>query len=463
MKPVYYQNIQWGDGEKMSEVRETFDCALTEEHVREIQGLIETETVTIDMRAEDGATSYTLDAMFVLNRTVVSSFCPVSLWFPENGTRAKAELSYATYVKYTSEPWENQSIRQNCTTERSIRDGQRGFYIRIHELGWDKFRLSRDPVLNVTIEGTLDNNWFDFVIVTVPRQNSTIEMNLPAAWSVTRHSSPFQDTMHTQVSNRQSLVFFGPCLEMKTLHVEWMELPDRDGDQSPDSQDAFPDDPDEWEDTDSDGTGDNSDGDIDNDGYGNDVDVFPKDPTEWADTDGDGVGDNSDADADGDGYSNDVDRFPYDAGEWADLDGDGAGDNSDVDLDGDGVDNFNDTYPADPAEWADLDNDSIGDNTDTDIDGDGVLNDDDGFPFDPSRWRDEDKDGLEDDTEDPYPSDTDNDGYQNSEDAFPEDPKRWEDESGGPEPAIYLVLVMVFANFFLAGYILLLKGKRMRQ
>ena len=74
---------------------------------------------------------------------------------------------------------------------------------------------------------------------------------------------------------------------------------DTDGDGTPDSSDAFPNDPTETTDTDGDGVGDNA-------------DAFPNDPNETTDTDGDGVGDNFDA------FPNDplkicLDGFTYDS------------------------------------------------------------------------------------------------------------------------------------------------------
>jgi len=70
---------------------------------------------------------------------------------------------------------------------------------------------------------------------------------------------------------------------------EMIDEADRDGDGTPDDEDAFPDDAKEWADTDGDGIGDNSDDDIDGDGIPNGKDVFPKDPKETVDTDGDGT------------------------------------------------------------------------------------------------------------------------------------------------------------------------------
>jgi len=94
---------------------------------------------------------------------------------------------------------------------------------------------------------------------------------------------------------------------------------DRDGDGTPDTEDAFPDNPDETKDTDEDGIGDNQ-------------DDFPSDPLEHTDTDNDGVGDNADEfpengnetiDTDKDGIGDNADKFPNDIAASVDSDGDG--------------------------------------------------------------------------------------------------------------------------------------------
>ena len=128
---------------------------------------------------------------------------------------------------------------------------------------------------------------------------------------------------------------------------------DRDGDEVPDADDAFPDDPTESQDSDDDGIGDNADPDDDNDGVDDVDDAFPFDPTETTDTDGDGFGDS-------------VDAFPNDPEESADNDVDGVGDNADPDDDNDGVDDAEDAFPFDRTEWADSDGDGIGDNAEQD-------------------------------------------------------------------------------------------------
>ncbi|WP_319521194.1 choice-of-anchor U domain-containing protein [uncultured Desulfosarcina sp.] len=80
-----------------------------------------------------------------------------------------------------------------------------------------------------------------------------------------------------------------------TVNVLKSSSTDRDGDNVPDVNDLFPDDPAEWADNDNDGTGDNADTDDDNDGMSD----------TWEETYGlDPLTDDAILDADGDGVSN---------------------------------------------------------------------------------------------------------------------------------------------------------------
>lgn len=148
---------------------------------------------------------------------------------------------------------------------------------------------------------------------------------------------------------------------------------DVDGDEVPDTEDAFPEDPEEWLDTDGDGTGDNS-------------DAFPEDPEEDTDTDQDGFGDNSDA-------------FPTDPTEHVDADNDGFGDNEDdlfpnnpglqMDSDGDGIDNSVDNcIGVANASQTDTDGDGIGDICDAPAEGElpTLLWDTESTTWDNAKW-----------------------------------------------------------------------------
>lgn len=105
---------------------------------------------------------------------------------------------------------------------------------------------------------------------------------------------------------------------------------DSDGDQIPDDQDEFPNDPDESKDTDNDTIPDHADSDIDGDKVNNDEDAFPLDAKHSKDTDKDLIPDEEDADKDGDGLKNEEDAFETNPKEWRDTDGDGIGDNEDA-------------------------------------------------------------------------------------------------------------------------------------
>jgi hypothetical protein len=123
-------------------------------------------------------------------------------------------------------------------------------------------------------------------------------------------------------------------------------LPDTDGDDVRDDQDAFPFVITETLDTDNDGVGDN-------------LDAFPNNRFETLDTDGDGIGNNQDNDDDNDNVVDALDVLPLNAQESVDNDADGFGANQDA-------------LENDFREYLDVDNDGIGDKRDLDDDNDGV-------------------------------------------------------------------------------------------
>ncbi|MBL3599199.1 MAG: tandem-95 repeat protein [gamma proteobacterium endosymbiont of Lamellibrachia anaximandri] len=219
--------------------------------------------------------------------------------------------------------------------------------------------------------------------------------------------------------------------------------PDRDGDEVPNTLDAFPDDATESVDSDGDGTGDNADTDDDNDGVADLDDDFPFDPAEQVDTDGDGTGNNADTDDDGDGVPDTSDDYPLDNTKssindqdndgWdalydpddnddtnpgvsfasQDPDGDGIPNDVDADDDNDAEPDASDAFPKDASETVDTDGDGIGDNADADDDNDGLSDVDEG-----DGAVDTDGDG----TPDSRDIDSDGDGYLDSVDLDPTDP-----------------------------------------
>jgi len=351
--PYLFQiKINWSNGSRIDEISELINCDITENHLYFIPNLIIQEEVDVFITKLSNINEYQLKAKFILSREIVSYINPVYLWFPENGTEIYANLSYL----YKEHEELNCSKCINCKVKNGIRFGQNGFYIHIPELEEEWKPILNNPVLNVTINGTLNYNYFDFHIVTIPRENSTISINLPSIFEISQVTSPFELYDYNNDSTVQNYItFYGKCQELDKIHIEWQTLPDSDGDLVPDKKDDFPKNPKEWIDFDNDGIGDNSDLDIDNDGYNNSIDNFPYNPLEWNDTDYDDIGDNSDIDIDGDGFENNNDKFPYIPTEWDDTDNDGLGDNfADIypnDYDNDGHSDSKDEFPNDPTKW----------------------------------------------------------------------------------------------------------------
>jgi hypothetical protein len=319
--PFWHHDLKvcWNNGSRISDLNSSLSCSLTQRHMTYIDYLIQSEDVTIDLYLENNTVKYLLDARFILNSTVLDEISPESFWFPENGSRCFPVLNYHLKGRYP---------KKELLDVKGQRDyrSQDGFRIYLPgELLGDKDKLLHDPYLNVTITGTIDDPWFDFIIVTIPRENSTIRITTPSRLNITKINSTFdlEDINSTLYENK--LRFHGKCLKKGPPHIEWDLINDTDHDEVPDHLDIFPRNPFEW---------------LDDDGdfVGNNGDQFPDDPIEWNDIDGDGIGDNSD-------------RFPENPSEWNDSDDDGYGDNSD-------------RFPQDPLEWYDLDKDGIGDNSD---------------------------------------------------------------------------------------------------
>ncbi len=143
---------------------------------------------------------------------------------------------------------------------------------------------------------------------------------------------------------------------------------DDDGDNVPDTEDAFPLNGSEQYDTDGDGVGDNSDDDDDGDGVPDDFDDLPLDPNETLDTDKDGLGNTKDTNDDGDGISDTEEENKKTDPLLYDTDGDNINDNDDA-------------FPLNNEEWFDTDGDKIGNNKDTDDDNDGIPDTEDKFPL----------------------------------------------------------------------------------
>jgi hypothetical protein len=268
---------------------------------------------------------------------------------------------------------------------------------------------------------------------------------------------------------------------------------DSDGDGTPDSEDAFPNDPNEDTDSDGDGVGDNQEAldgtsptSADSDGDGlNDQDektqgTDPNNP----DTDGDGKSDGDEvtngtdplnADSDGDGVADGADDLPNDPSGGTDSDGDGVSDAEEIangtdpndpdsdgdglsdgaerdagtdpknpDSDGDGVPDGQDAFPRDPSEDTDSDGDGIGDREegfvgsdkdDPDNDGDGLTDAEERAAGTDPNDPDSDGDGIPDGVEvgagtDPNDPDSDGDGVPDGTDAFPNNANEDTDTDG---------------------------------
>ena len=144
------------------------------------------------------------------------------------------------------------------------------------KLTWIGIHFDWDPKDDVyTIDSNVKNN--PKILASGQKHSSTISFSIEKDTTLGDHVYDIRINYELKAYGNwhNEYWYSGDKLDFNVIEK------DRDGDGTPDSDDAFPDNPSESKDTDEDGLGDNS-------------DAFPTDPLEHLDTDGDGIGDNAD-------------------------------------------------------------------------------------------------------------------------------------------------------------------------
>lgn len=245
-------DVSWGNRSKIATITETSFSNITEKHYKDIPGLIQKENIQIVLYNDDDddkGYSYQLYGDFILNKEIISSYNPVSLWFPMNGTEADAALSYEQKILLDEEGKEKTGVNEVelvLEVETANKFGQRGFYISIPELEEEWNPILSEPILHVEISGHEDENWLDFVIVTKPMRNSEISIRYPSIFNIKVTNNPFENSRYENETFENKLVIFGECLEVEELHVTWDHFDDTDGDKVPDHLDDYPFDNQKW-------------------------------------------------------------------------------------------------------------------------------------------------------------------------------------------------------------------------
>lgn len=242
-------DVSWGDRSNMATITETSFSNITEEHYRDIPGLIQEENIQIVLSDSDEGYSYQLIGDFIINREIISHYNPVSLWFPMNGTEANATLSFEQETWMYEDGEETSGVNEVkiiLEVETANKFGQRGFYIYIPELEEEWDPILSEPILHVEISGQEDENWFDFVIVTKPINDSEISILYPSIFNIKVATNPFENSRFENGTFKNELIIFGACLEVEALHVTWDHFIDTDGDTVPDHQDDYPHDDQKW-------------------------------------------------------------------------------------------------------------------------------------------------------------------------------------------------------------------------
>lgn len=217
--PVYFVNASWGSTSNFVSVEERVTCDITGQHIAETPNLITAEFVNVTITNESNRTEYRLDGVFLMNKTLLQSYPPVFLWFPDNGTSAEASLTY--FVNFSSSP---SYFTTTLDVGRSVRLGQKGFYIYVPG-GWWVIDILTDPLLNITINGTLDKKFFDFIVVTAPLENSTISVVTPSSFNISEAESPFERLSYSNGTDNNTLTFYGRCRGLGRLLVQWGDVP----------------------------------------------------------------------------------------------------------------------------------------------------------------------------------------------------------------------------------------------
>jgi len=241
--------INWTEGENVVTVFEWLKCTIIDPHLSGIPDLIDNEFIEVKVTETDGVLDYGMNCTFHLNWEIIYWLSPVYLWFPENGTKCEAVLSYSStnWISDGDGKGHNISWSESMKLESygSTRWGQDGFYIFIPDLRTSS--VHSNVTLNVLINGTLRTPLFDFVIVTVPIGESSINITYPSVMRLTVLSSPFTVHSFSNATFEKSVQINGTCLRMEVVHIEWEMLEDTDGDGVPDEDDDFPNDPLRWE------------------------------------------------------------------------------------------------------------------------------------------------------------------------------------------------------------------------
>lgn len=148
--------------------------------------------------------------------------------------------------------------------------------------------LTTQPV--VTAQDNFGNTDLDFAETvtlteasagTLVGGSANASSGVAAFTGVTYTATTDQETFTLTANDQDGLGSDLPQVDSNVITAS-VDVLDSDGDGTPDSADAFPNDPGESQDSDGDGEGDNA-------------DAFPDDPVESTDSDGDGIGDNGDA------------------------------------------------------------------------------------------------------------------------------------------------------------------------
>ncbi len=234
--PGYYYNtryldlmITFSDFGKTDTITEKTYFDVTPEHWQNLPNLIKKESIAVEFTEKDESIfNYCLNGTIELDVEAASRYAPFYAWFPNDQTNAVVELDaaglyYYDYNAADTTRWHNISFLK---VERSVLDGQKGFYILIPQLmdsSYGYVSKCDRAKLTVEIEGAQTEKSCDFILVTAPQEYSSVKFNIPRNFSFRNCYSPFEGEIEFQEEEFQAKKFYGKCVSTGIAHVEWEE------------------------------------------------------------------------------------------------------------------------------------------------------------------------------------------------------------------------------------------------
>ena len=190
------------------------------EHRQYIPNLIKNEFITIEFteRGED-VFDCRLYGTIELDMEIADLFDPFYAWFPNDHTNAWVKLEGIYEHSYYGLRYGIDVLE----VEPSVLGEQKGFYILIPELSdtseYDGWKYTKASLI-IEIDGVQSERSYDFILVSVPQEYSSVKFKIPQKFSFGHCFSPFEHEMEFQDEEFRVKKFYGRCMSTGIAHVE---------------------------------------------------------------------------------------------------------------------------------------------------------------------------------------------------------------------------------------------------